>query len=452
MSKVYLVDGSTMDALADVIQEKAGTTSKLTPAQMIEAAKGIQVGVTLPDAEDAYFGGVEVEEEYSVRGDSLTGIAEQVQRLFDTEEAMTPEQMKLNLMNVVSASELPSAEEAIFGVNNPTIETGIVTLGTLNSETVDYIYYPFNKFTAREAISIIGLRVYVTRNTKKRTLCLWNASGDKVRETEEITPSFNAWTVAYFDEPFNVAAGESFAVSSSGVSYPTYSDASTTTINAKVSFDGGAQTFSDSFPSTFYTSYYRGVVDFIAAPVSAKLPSNYQITRTALDDIANEAQRITGATTKLTTAQIQSALESVILQEKFIAPTTAQQEVVPDAGYYGLSKVTVEAAPTLPRAELVSFSAAKNKPDERYSIGQNWFASVVERLRVMVNSNRDFTPEEIVYWLGRVAYIPQGHASSEFTLDFATGASGILPTVYNGTANSEFSLNFESSAVGALSE
>ena len=106
----------------------------------------------------------------------------------------------------------------------------------------------------------------------------------------------------------------------------------------------------------------------------------------------------------------------------------------------------------LPEAESVSFSAVQNKPDERYSIGHNWFARVVERLRVMVNSNRNFTPEEIVYWLGRVAFIPQGHAESAFSLDFASGASGILPTVYKGTANSEFSLNFESSAVGALSE
>ena len=106
----------------------------------------------------------------------------------------------------------------------------------------------------------------------------------------------------------------------------------------------------------------------------------------------------------------------------------------------------------LPEAEAVSFSADQLDPDVRYSIGHNWFARVVERLRVMSNQDRDFTPEEIVYWLGRVAFIPQGHAESSFSLDFASGASGILPTVYKGTANSELTLNFESSAVGALSE
>lgn len=116
------------------------------------------------------------------------------------------------------------------------------------------------------------------------------------------------------------------------------------------------------------------------------------------------------------------------------------------------SEIEAVAGEKLPPAEAVSFSADQLDPDVRYSIGQNWFASVVERLRVMVNSNRDFTPEEIVYWLGRVTFIPQGYAESAFSLDFASGASGILPTVYKGTANSEFTLNFESSAVGALSE
>lgn len=112
----------------------------------------------------------------------------------------------------------------------------------------------------------------------------------------------------------------------------------------------------------------------------------------------------------------------------------------------------ISVGENLPEAELVSFSADQLDPDVRYSIGHNWFARVVERLRVMVNNNRDFTPEEIVYWLGRVAFIPQGYAESAFELDFASGASGILPTVYKGTASGEFSLSFESSASGALSE
>ena len=70
-------------------------------------------------------------------------------------------------------------------------------------------------------------------------------------------------------------------------------------------------------------------------------------------------EKITGSFTiepELTTqddliAQIQTALEGKVaggtvelaLQEKTISPTTTVQEVVPDAGYTGLSKVTVKA-------------------------------------------------------------------------------------------------------------
>lgn len=105
----------------------------------------------------------------------------------------------------------------------------------------------------------------------------------------------------------------------------------------------------------------------------------------------------------------------------------------------------------LPKAEPVRFSEEQITTDPRYSIGNNWFARLVERVKLMVGLDRDFTPEEILYWLGRVAVIPQGFAESAFELGFVSGASGKLPTVHTGTANSEFTLNFESSAAGALS-
>lgn len=93
------------------------------------------------------------------------------------------------------------------------------------------------------------------------------------------------------------------------------------------------------------------------------------------------------------------------------------------------SEIEVVAGKKLSEAETMSFSAEQIYPDVRYSISHNWFARLVERLRVMTSQNRDFTTEEIVYWLGRVAFIPQGYAETEShmdTLTFSVAASAVL--------------------------
>lgn len=100
----------------------------------------------------------------------------------------------------------------------------------------------------------------------------------------------------------------------------------------------------------------------------------------------------------------------------------------------------------------VKFGSEPIDPDQRYKIGYNWVAQVVDHLQDMVGRTTSFTLEEIVYWLGRVKYIPQGYAESVLTLSFDNGATGRLPVVQRGTASSSFTLNFESSAVGALQE
>lgn len=74
--------------------------------------------------------------------------------------------------------------------------------------------------------------------------------------------------------------------------------------------------------------------------------------------IASEVNRIKNEVSTQTSliAQIQTALEGkaaggeLALQEKFVIPTTLQQTVTPDAGYDGLSKVTVDAMPTVVQA------------------------------------------------------------------------------------------------------
>lgn len=87
---------------------------------------------------------------------------------------------------------------------------------------------------------------------------------------------------------------------------------------------------------------------------------------------------------------------------------------------------------------------------EFYKISSDTMTAIANRTRQMAGMSKKLTPAEIIYWLGRVKFIPQGWANSELVLDFATSATGKLPSVVKGTANSEFTPNFESTAVGAL--
>jgi hypothetical protein len=95
---------------------------------------------------------------------------------------------------------------------------------------------------------------------------------------------------------------------------------------------------------------------------------------------------------------------------------------------------------------------------EYYKISGDTLKAIADHTRTMAGVNRKLTPAEIIYWLGRVIYIPQGVAISEFSLSpitFDSATSARNPVVVKGTATSEFSLAslvFESNATGTLQE
>jgi hypothetical protein len=103
-------------------------------------------------------------------------------------------------------------------------------------------------------------------------------------------------------------------------------------------------------------------------------------------------------------------------------------------------------------AETVAFSPEHSDTTALYAMGYNWYADLVGYVQDMSGSGKDMKPDDIIYWLGRVKYIPQWWASSEFTLDFDGSAYGILPNVAKRVASSEFILDFETSAIGVLIE
>lgn len=71
----------------------------------------------------------------------------------------------------------------------------------------------------------------------------------------------------------------------------------------------------------------------------------YRIQRSSLEAIADQVRRLYYSTTRMTPAQIESKLSylNLELQEAYISPSTEEQTIYPDRGYYGFSKIVVEA-------------------------------------------------------------------------------------------------------------
>ena len=148
----------------------------------------------------------------------------------------------------------------------------------------------------------------------------------------------------------------------------------------------------------------------------------YKISSDTLTAIADAVRAKTGKSETISGAELAAAIESI------------------DVG-----EVVLESAG-------VAFSSEKVDPDVNYKVGRNWLADLVEITQKMAGKKSDMTLDDVIHWLNRVQFIPQGNAESSFSLVFESVASGVLPDVQIGTAMSSFSLVFESVASGVLVE
>lgn len=78
-----------------------------------------------------------------------------------------------------------------------------------------------------------------------------------------------------------------------------------------------------------------------------------------------------------------------------------------------------------------------------YKIKRETIEAIAEKLRVMVGKTAKLTTEEIIYWLGRVKFTPQGQAESYFIFDnnIHTSVLVLIPDVVKAIIISNVLIN-----------
>ena len=93
-----------------------------------------------------------------------------------------------------------------------------------------------------------------------------------------------------------------------------------------------------------------------------------------------------------------------------------------------------------------------------YKISEEKMIAIADRVRAMAGTTNKMTVDDVVYWLGRVLYIPQGWANTTAHLEnieAGSNASGMIATIQRGFASSELlmeEMTVTTTASGTLEE
>ena len=105
-----------------------------------------------------------------------------------------------------------------------------------------------------------------------------------------------------------------------------------------------------------------------------------------------------------------------------------------------------------PVTEIESSTLVPVEREETYAISSESLNALGAVTQKMAGKKALMTVADMVYWLNRVAFIPQGNAENTSSVSQISSAVGIVPTVYRGTAISTQSVVNFSNAVGSIVE
>ena len=89
--------------------------------------------------------------------------------------------------------------------------------------------------------------------------------------------------------------------------------------------------------------------------------------------------------------------------------------------------------------------------EKYYKVAESDLVAIADRTRTMAGTTEGMTLDDIIYWLGRVVYIPQARRTTEYVMDdYTTSATAILPDVQRTNGLTECIFSPITSIIGEL--
>ncbi|MBQ8238121.1 MAG: hypothetical protein IJZ39_08255 [Oscillospiraceae bacterium] len=253
--------------------------------------------------------------EYMIQEETLTGIADQVRRLADTDGLLTPAGMEAALQGIESSGATDNAEDYLFGASDDVTEYAVTGISGIETGNQDTRYLGW-KFKVLSEFSVRGFRMMNNAMSTYESFepKLYRVSDRTLIASASVTCPDTAAVDVWLDAPVNLTVGETYAVYVKN-NYTPYLNWSSITLNSKISKVTGIAIETYTNPTVqeiladVGSSLYGVVFPIMGEPVDTDIPTEYSIQLSTMNDIAAQVQRLGGITGQISTNQMINVLQ-----------------------------------------------------------------------------------------------------------------------------------------------